>query len=337
VHRRDPRTLALAFALVLAPLSILPVDDAAAVTGSVRPGSTAYDDPQVVEPGTVLKLRSPRPASQRSTGTRPCRSGSIALTFDDGPSPVMTPRLLEILVRENVPATFFMVGQNARRTPRTVLRVKKAGFTIANHTWSHRELTRLTTAQVRGQLLRAGAELRRQGIDTGTLMRPPYGAINSRVSRAVRGLGLVPVLWTADSMDWSGGTAAQIADRILAQLRPYRKNVVLQHDGVDNSAASIAAVPIVIRVARARGYCFAGLARDGGVAPVGTTRRPPAAPKPAPTATPAARPAPSTPERRDPAPDKSSLLELIAQVGPVRPWMILPLWVVVQPLALTLP
>lgn len=287
--RQDPRVLALTLVLlVLAPLGLL------------------------AAPGTA------------AAAERPCRSGSIVLTFDDGPSPRMTPRLVRILTRERVPATFFMVGEKVRRSPATARLVRDAGFTIGNHTWSHHQLTRLSSLRVRGQVLKAGAELRAHGIDTGRLMRPPYGAIDARVSREVRQLGLVPVLWTADSLDWSGGSAPQIAHRILEQLRPYRKNIVLQHDGVDNSAASIAAVPIVIRAARARGYCFTDLGADGGVARVKSAyaRAVDLA---------AARKARAEAESQAsrPAPNADA-----APLGPVQPWMAHPIWSVLLPLPL---
>ncbi len=224
--------------------------------------------------GAKARGKTQRKARAKTQGKtrRTCRSGSITLTFDDGPSPVMTPRLVRVLVREQVPATFFMVGEKVRRSPAVARLVRDQGFTIGNHTWSHPDLTRLSSRRVRGQVLKAGAELRRQGIRTGRLMRPPYGAISGRVSREIRRMGLVPVLWTADSLDWSGGSAPQIARRILAQLRRYRTNVVLQHDGVGNSAASVAAVPILVRAARARGYCFTDLGPGGGVARARSTR-----------------------------------------------------------------
>lgn len=265
----------------------------------------------------VLASLSLVPAATAGPSERPCRSGRVALTFDDGPSPTMTPRLVRVLVRAKVPATFFMVGAKVRRTPGTARLVRDAGFTIGNHTWSHRELTRLRGPQIRRQVLKAGAELRRAGIDAGALMRPPYGAINARVSREIRRTGSVPVLWTADSMDWSGGSAKTIARRILAQLRPHRKNIVLQHDGVGNSAASVAAVPIVIRAARARGYCFADLGPRGGVALAGST--------PASKARSGVGGAAPKVKARPVAPP-TPLLDRIAAFGPVRPWMSLPVW-----------
>jgi hypothetical protein len=102
-------------------------------------------------------------------------------------------------------------------------------------------------------------------------MRPPYGAIDARVRRLVADLGLTPVLWTIDSRDWAGGDAQQIASRILAQLRPHQRNVVLQHDGVTNSPASVSAVPYVVRAARRRGYCFTSLNDAGRMVTPGMT------------------------------------------------------------------
>ncbi len=94
-------------------------------------------------------------------------------------------------------------------------------------------------------------------------MRPPYGAVDDRVRGAIRAVGLLPVLWDVDPRDWEGASSGVIASRILAGLRPGRRNIVLQHDGIANSPASVAAVPRVVREARARGYCFVALDENG--------------------------------------------------------------------------
>lgn len=201
-----------------------------------------------------------------------CRSGYLALTFDDGPSATQTPRLVRILLDRHVPATFFMVGSRVAETPRLTRRVAAAGFAIGNHTWSHALLPRLSDRAVRWQLNRTTRELHLRHVPDSRLMRPPYGALSPRVTRIIRARGLTPVLWTVDSRDWAGGSARQIADRILGQLRPHRRNVVLQHDGVDNSAASVDAVPLVVRAARRRGYCFTRLDAAGRMLTPRTTR-----------------------------------------------------------------
>lgn len=190
---------------------------------------------------------------------RPCPNGPVALTFDDGPSPTQTPRLIRILTDLRVPATFFLVGQRVRSAPGVARQLQRSGFVIANHTWSHTLLTTISDRAVRAHLIATGRELRRHDVVPGRLMRPPYGGMDRRVRAAILRTGLLPVLWSVDSRDWAGGNARQIADRILSGLRPHGENIVLQHDAVDNSPASIAAVPLVVTEARRRGYCFTDL------------------------------------------------------------------------------
>lgn len=192
-----------------------------------------------------------------------CRAGLVALTFDDGPAAGPTERLLAQLRAQRVPATFFVVGRRAKARPDLVRRIQQNGHTIANHSWSHPQLTHLDDAGVRRQLRATRIQLRAAGAEPSRLMRPPYGDINQRVRAVVRAEGMVPVLWTSDSRDWTGGNPAQIADRVLRELRPHQPNIVLQHDGVDNSFASVKAVPRIVQVARSKGYCFGGLDERG--------------------------------------------------------------------------
>ncbi|MGA8847751.1 MAG: polysaccharide deacetylase family protein [Nocardioides sp.] len=192
-----------------------------------------------------------------------CSSGYVSLTFDDGPSAQVTPDLVRILRRAQVPATFFMVGQRVAANPRTARMVARSGFLIANHSYAHADMTTQSPDQVVETLRATDSALRRAGTRPTRLMRPPYGAIDDGVRQAVRRAGLLPVLWDIDPRDYAGGSSADIAASILAQLRPGRSNVVLQHDGVRNSPASVAAVPVVVREARRRGYCFTALDERG--------------------------------------------------------------------------
>lgn len=202
----------------------------------------------------------------RST-PRPCSNGLVALTFDDGPSRTVTPRLLDVLREKRVPATFFVVGQRVAAEPGIVRRAHRAGFLLANHTFAHERLTSLSAAGIRRTLRRTRAAVVAAGAEMSRLMRPPYGLIDSRVRGVVSDLGLVPVLWTVDPRDWAGAGAEVIADRVISALRPDQQNVVLLHDGVANSPRTLSAVPDIIRRARARGYCFAGLGAGGRPAP----------------------------------------------------------------------
>lgn len=209
--------------------------------------------------GLVLAAPGVGLGTAAATPKKPCPAGLIALTFDDGPSPTQTPRLVKILREKRVPATFFMVGQRVRSAPAVARLVQDSGFGIANHTWAHPLLTRVSDRAVRDQLRATAKEMRRHGLRPGPLMRPPYGGMDARVRRDILGTRMVPVLWSVDSRDWAGGSPRQIADRILSQLRPNGQNVVLQHDGVSNSPNSISAVPLVVTEARRRGYCFTAL------------------------------------------------------------------------------
>jgi peptidoglycan/xylan/chitin deacetylase (PgdA/CDA1 family) len=247
---------------------------AAATGAGTHPGAAPTPTTVTVSARTSA-LATARTAARTTSATPRCSAGLVALTFDDGPVRGLTAQLVDILQARHVPATFFMVGSRVRTAPRVARLVARAGFTIGNHTWSHPQLTRLSDRAIRHEIRSTAHELRSNGIRPSTLMRPPYGAIDARVRADVHDLGLVPVLWNVDSADWKGGSTRQIAASILRQLRPHKSNIVLQHDGITNSPASVAAVPLVIRAARHRGYCFAGLGPHGRmVAPDKTVQAP---------------------------------------------------------------
>ncbi|MFL6156650.1 MAG: polysaccharide deacetylase family protein [Marmoricola sp.] len=234
-------------------------------------GTTANGSPHA-SPDAGVRLAAARvpvaTTTQVQSAPKVCRAGLVALTFDDGPSSSVTPGLVKKLVALRVPATFFMVGSRVATAPAAGRLVRRSGFQVGNHTWSHAQLPGDSDPAVRSELRRTARELRKQRIAASHLMRPPYGAINPRVRRDIRALGLVPVLWTIDSRDWAGGSPQVIAHRILSALRPHRSNIVLQHDGVTNSPNSVKAVPLVVRAARKRGYCFTSLGPRGGMEPV---------------------------------------------------------------------
>jgi peptidoglycan/xylan/chitin deacetylase (PgdA/CDA1 family) len=206
------------------------------------------------------------PASAADTGSRSaessCSAGHVALTFDDGPSPADTPRLVATLSRLHVPATFFMVGSRVDASPATARLVERSGFLIGNHSYLHEDMTQQSTEAIEETIARTAAALERAGVHPTDLVRPPYGAVDPHVLAAIHEEHDVPVLWDVDPRDWESGDAAQIASRILGQL--HRGNdIVLQHDGVRNSPNSIAAVPRIVQGARRRGFCFVGLDEHG--------------------------------------------------------------------------
>lgn len=206
-------------------------------------------------------------APRRDHPVRPCSRGLVVLTFDDGPSATVTPRMVRLLSRRGVPATFFMVGSRVAAHPELARLVADAGLAIGNHTWEHTDLTEQSGSQIRRALQRTRHALVEAGTPAPTLVRPPYGAVDDRVRRVLHAAGYTPVVWTIDSRDWAGGTPREIADRVLAAMRPHRTNVVLQHDGVTRSPLTLRALPREIRTLRERGYCFADLGPDGQPTP----------------------------------------------------------------------
>jgi peptidoglycan/xylan/chitin deacetylase (PgdA/CDA1 family) len=167
--------------------------------------------------------------------TAPRRPGEIALTFDDGPNPAWTPRLLDTLAAHNVHATFFLLGGFAQAEPDLVRRVAVAGHLIGNHTWSHPDLSRTSAGKVREELQRTTAILEQITGAPVRLFRPPFGARRPAVFRIARELGLLPVLWNAMTSDWSNPSAERITARLARKAdrltqRGCAVNIVL-HDG----------------------------------------------------------------------------------------------------------
>ncbi|MFP5237734.1 MAG: polysaccharide deacetylase family protein [Acidobacteriota bacterium] len=177
------------------------------------------------------------PASQLFGRTliAPARPGEIALTFDDGPNPACTPRLLELLDRHNVKAAFFLVGKYASQEPGLTRRIADAGHTVGNHTWSHPNLALTAPRRVREELRKTNDALEQITGKPVRFFRPPFGARRPDVLHGARELGMIPVLWNAMTNDWAEPSAERIAAALggkieSAKQRGRAANVVL-HDG----------------------------------------------------------------------------------------------------------
>jgi peptidoglycan-N-acetylglucosamine deacetylase len=159
----------------------------------------------------------------------------LALTFDDGPNPAWTPRLLDILAEHNVHATFFMVGKFAKSERELARRVAGAGHLIGNHTWSHPNLSRTRAANVLDELTRTSDILAQITGKPIRYFRPPFGARSRYVLKLARQLGLIPVTWNAMTTDWKEPSADKIAQNLVRKIDSnqrsgYASNIVL-HDG----------------------------------------------------------------------------------------------------------
>lgn len=177
------------------------------------------------------------PASQifGRTLIAPPRAGELALTFDDGPNPAWTPRLLDILAAHDVRATFFMVGRFAQTEPALVRRVAEAGHLLGNHSWSHPNLARTPAARVHQELRQTSETIEQISGQPVRYFRPPYGGRRPYVLKTARQLGMTPVLWNAMTSDWSDPSADRIAARLTRKIddngREGWATTIVLHDG----------------------------------------------------------------------------------------------------------
>nr|WP_281497040.1 cell wall-binding repeat-containing protein [Ornithinimicrobium sp. F0845] len=170
----------------------------------------------------------------------------VALTFDDGPS-AYTSQLVDTLDDLDVPATFFVVGQQSDARPNTVKRTYDHGYQVENHTWNHPEMNTLSLSQQRAQYTSTRDLLTSLGIAPTDMLRPPYGAWNSNT----RNLGVPLILWSIDTRDWENRNTTQIRANVRNNI--HNGAIVLQHDTISQS---VAAVPGIVADLRARGYHF---------------------------------------------------------------------------------
>lgn len=204
-----------------------------------------------------------RPGDLKPKGIRGALSGKpqkkkwVALTLDDGPRPPYTQEVLRLLASYNVPATFFLVGKEAKRYPHLVQEIVREGQTVGNHSFSHPNLTKLSAAQVRRELSRTSRIITAIcGIEP-IFFRPPYGSHNRTVDRIARELRLTTVLWNVTAFDFAGLSVNAIREKILTTIKPH--SVILLHDGGGPRRPTVQALKVIIPTLQRRGFHFVTL------------------------------------------------------------------------------
>jgi peptidoglycan/xylan/chitin deacetylase (PgdA/CDA1 family) len=192
------------------------------------------------------------------TGLKP-GTRQLALTYDDGPNDPHTLRILEVLARHDVKATFFLIGRYVQLRPEIARELVRAGHALGNHTFSHPNLVFTSALQTRMQLQDCKQALTDAAGEHSRLFRPPFGGRRPSTLKTARSLGLEPVMWNVTGWDWKGKPAEYVERRVSQQIRGG--NVILLHDGdheafgADRSQTVIATDRLIARY-KSEGYGF---------------------------------------------------------------------------------
>ncbi len=198
----------------------------------------------------VIQPRSPKVLAAAIAPLAPnCRvANCIALTFDDGPNPATTSKILDILAQQHVPATFFVVGKRVHGNEALLRRIYDEGNEIGNHSWSHSDFTKLTPDQIKAEVMDTQNAIVAAGLPAPRLFRPPYGALTPTVKQSIP---LRIALWNEDPNDWATRNAAAVQMALLASARPG--GVIDAHDIYQATADSLGPT---ITALKARQFTF---------------------------------------------------------------------------------
>ena len=230
------------------------------VSSAVSPvkttANTAYRTPQLQGPvprNPDMALNSNFSKSSGISFSRVMVSGNyIAMTFDDGPQPQNTPRLLDMLRARNIKATFYVIGRSVDQYPQIVRRTVAEGHEIGNHSYTHRLLSKLSENEIRSDLRNCENAIERAAGVKPPTMRPPYGGLLQRQREIVHAeFGYPTILWSVDPLDWKRPGASVVSSRILAGASAG--GIVLAHD---LHAQTVDAMPATLDTLLNRGYKF---------------------------------------------------------------------------------
>jgi peptidoglycan/xylan/chitin deacetylase (PgdA/CDA1 family) len=262
-----------------------------AQTGSATPGPMAESTPAAVAaPGAH--------GPQMTWTSVRVKEPYIAMTFDDGPSAALTPKLLDLLKERHIHVTFFVVGQNAKDHPEILKRAIAEGHEIANHSWSHPNLLKLSDEGVRSELNRTKEAIEAAIGKPPTLMRPPYGNLSAAQRKWVHDdLGYKIILWSVDPLDWKRPGPEVVHRRIVEETR--NGGIILSHD---IHAGTVEAMPATLDELAGKGFKFVTVSELLAME-LPPEVKPAAAPKIKAAAKPAGSPGVHMPEKITGAPD----------------------------------
>ena len=173
----------------------------------------------------------------------------IAVSFDAAWGNEETQALIDILKEYNVKTTFFVVGAWVDKYPESVKALTAAGHEVCNHSNTHPHMPKLSQTDMEKQIVSCNEKIKSVTGVAPLLFRPPYGDYNNAVVKTVRDLGMYPIQWDVDSLDWKDPTPQQIAERVTSKVKPG--SIVLFHNGAKNTPA---ALPTVLKTLQSQGY-----------------------------------------------------------------------------------
>lgn len=204
-----------------------------------------------IEQKQPVYLLVPAPASA------PKSKKVVALTFDDGPDGKYTGKVLDILREQKVKGTFFVIGERVKQYPEVLERIVSEGHALGNHSWSHRNLAKISEKEMREEITKTDEAINEVVGFVPVLMRPPYGAKSDRVEEEIDLLGHAMALWNVDPRDWDGASASDILETVKSG--PEEEVTILMHSsggrGGDLSN-TIKALPEIIDYYKSNGYVF---------------------------------------------------------------------------------
>lgn len=203
---------------------------------------------RTIEPMVPMVLRRQGPTS----GDR-----VVALTFDDGPWPLYTQQILEILEREGVKGNFFMLGKQVRKNRELAARVAAEGHLVGNHSLSHVYMSAASPETARSEIENCQAEIEKSTGVRPTWYRPAGGIVSPAVWSQTRISKVKLITWSVDPQDYKCTSPVVLADRVISATKPG--SVILLHDGGGNRTCTVKALTTIIRELKARGYTFVTL------------------------------------------------------------------------------
>jgi len=249
--------LAVAFAFLLWPgmataKAQLPARPNDGLPPAVVPDPTI--PAQSPQPSAVVTPATPEPAAPRKPSYNSCNveGTAIALTFDDGPHPKNTTRLLDMLKERGLKATFYVIGQNVVQYPEIMQRIVAEGHEIGNHSYTHPALSKCSAAKLTEEITKTNDAIVQSCGVTPTTIRPPYGATNASVTKRLNDeFGLTVVMWSVDPQDWKIRKASHVSNHILQNTKSG--SIVLAHD---IHPTTIDAMPAVLDGLLSKGHKF---------------------------------------------------------------------------------